>query len=144
MALGGVATGIMKAMEAPTATGMASRRGSRESWSTARSRGAWRWRPAHTESSWVYDPEVEWLDRQGDAIERCPLYAAPVPTEAEREEARDAARFRAWRDLTVRDNNGNVTDAEIDAVMRVVDARTYFDCDASIDAAIDAAQKEEK
>lgn len=36
----------------------------------------WRWRPKGS-TNWIYDPEPEWLERQGDDIEKEPLYAAP-------------------------------------------------------------------
>lgn len=42
----------------------------------------WRWRP-HDGGLWIYDPEPEWLERQGDAIEKQPLYLAkPVSSPA--------------------------------------------------------------
>ena len=38
---------------------------------------AWRWRPKGA-NNWIYDPEPDWLARQGFTIEKEPLYAAPV------------------------------------------------------------------
>lgn len=55
-------------------------------------------------------------------------------------EDKDGERYRAWRDLTVRDNNGDVTSAESDAILKVLDARTYYDFDAAIDAAMQEAK----
>jgi len=35
---------------------------------------AWRWRPLGG-TIWFYDPEADWLEHQGDAVEKEPLYA---------------------------------------------------------------------
>jgi len=55
---------------------------------------AWRWRPKGAEV-WIYDPSREWMELQGDAIEKQPLYAAlPVPPAN-----RDAEPVTCWRYL---------------------------------------------
>ena len=38
---------------------------------------AWRWRPKDGSTLWIYDPEIEWLERQGDRIDKQPLYTHP-------------------------------------------------------------------
>lgn len=66
---------------------------------------AWRWRP-RVGGLWIYDPELEWLERQGDAIEKQPLYAsppAPAVESAQVKEALDVAREYVVDGLSAQD-----------------------------------------
>lgn len=49
---------------------------------------AWRWKLKGA-ITWVYDPKIEWLEAQGDAIDAEPLYAFPP--------AQPSAQPVAWR-----------------------------------------------